>query len=281
MQNFELDKNGDCGRPLRVSTDDLAGGPVSASAAEVYEQFFVPALYAQWARKVADVAQISSGEKVLDVACGTGVLAREAAVRGATVTGLDVSMAMLAVAGRLSPDIVWRHGTAEALPFGPEEFNLVVSQFGLMYVVDRIGAVREMLRVLDGSGRLAVALCDADSSPTFEALIALVRRLFGGKAADALPAPFLVGTPRQVEALFTAAGASNVDVRMHPGTATFRSLRDWLFTEIRGWTLADLIDERQFDLLVKEAAYQLADAVAPDGHVVFDSPAYIVTATRG
>ncbi len=261
--------------------EDSAKGQISAGAAEVYDRFFVPALFRQWAVKVADAARIRPGEKVLDVACGTGVLTREAAARGASVTGLDVNEGMLAVASRAAPEIDWRQGIAEELPFDDGAFDAVVSQFGLMFFADRVAAIREMLRVLRPGGRLVVAVWDAAaSSPGYSALIALIRRLFGDSAADALLAPFALGDRDALEALFTSAGAADVRVTSHPGTAVFPSLRDWLFTEIRGWTLADRIDDMQFELLVKEAGHELAQFIASDGQVAFDAPAEIMTARK-
>ena len=92
-------------------------GQVTRSAADVYDEFFVPALFAPWAAPVADAARINAGNQVLDVACGTGVLAREAAARvrpSGSVIGLDRNSGMLAVAMRKAPEITWREGVAEA-----------------------------------------------------------------------------------------------------------------------------------------------------------------------
>ena len=104
-------------------------GQVTRSAAEVYEEFFVPALFEQWADRMVDAAAIESGHRVLDVACGTGVLALAAANRAGpgAVVGLDVNVGMLAVARRKAPGIDWRQGRAEALPFDDESFDRVVS----------------------------------------------------------------------------------------------------------------------------------------------------------
>src|SRR5262245_51467780 len=124
---------------------DSLTGQVTQDAAEVYEAFFVPALFGAWAPRVADAAQLAAGQKVLDVACGTGVLAREAARRvlpGGAVTGLDRNDGMLAVARRAAPDIDWRLGKAEALPLADGAMDSVVSQFGLMFFEDRRAALR-------------------------------------------------------------------------------------------------------------------------------------------
>ncbi|MCB0187855.1 MAG: class I SAM-dependent methyltransferase, partial [Caldilineaceae bacterium] len=88
-------------------------GQVVATAAEVYDEFFVPALFQAWPSLVADVAALQPGERVLDVACGTGILAHEAAARvgnSGSVVGLDSNAGMLTVARRKSNTIEWRQG---------------------------------------------------------------------------------------------------------------------------------------------------------------------------
>lgn len=141
---------------------------VSGDAAEVYEQCFVPALFGPWAAHVADAARVASRDRVLDVGCGTGVLARAAADRVTAadqVTGLDRNEGMLAVARRLRPQIDWRQGDATALPFADANYDVVMSQFALMYFPDRIAALKEMVRVLRPEGRLALACGGLLSAP--------------------------------------------------------------------------------------------------------------------
>ena len=104
--------------------------------ARAFEEELVPNLFGPWAPQVADAAAITSGDRVLDVACGTGILAREATKRvGSTgsVTGLDLDGGMLAMAAEIEPSADWRQGDAVALPFDDAIFDVVVSQFGLMY----------------------------------------------------------------------------------------------------------------------------------------------------
>jgi ubiquinone/menaquinone biosynthesis C-methylase UbiE len=120
---------------------------VSTDAAEVYESCFVPAIFGAWASPVADAAGIRTGNRVLDVGCGTGVLAREALRRvgqEGQVVGVDLNEGMLAVAARTAPEIDWRLGDATSLPFEDASFDVVVSQFALMYFPDRVASLREM-----------------------------------------------------------------------------------------------------------------------------------------
>jgi SAM-dependent methyltransferase len=264
--------------------DDSSQGQVTRSAAEVYEAFFVPALFAPWAPRVADAARLAPGDKVLDVACGTGVLAREALRRvtpGGAAVGLDRNEGMLAVARRASPAVEWRQGTAEALPFPDGAFDAVVSQFGLMFFTDRVAALGEMGRVLRPGGRLAVAVWDAlDRSPGYAAMAALLQRLFGSRVADELRAPFALGDPAVLRSLFAQAGIPDVAVRAVEGTARFPSLEAWVRTDVKGWTLADLIDDAQHRTLQREAERELGCFVGPDGTVAFPVPACLATATR-
>jgi SAM-dependent methyltransferase len=259
-------------------------GQVTGNAAEVYEEFFVPALFQEWTDRLAEAAGVRPGERVLDVACGTGALTRTVAARvgrtGAAV-GLDVNDGMLAVARRKAPSIDWRSGRAEALPFEAGSFDAVVSQFGLMFFDDRHVALGEMMRVLRRDGRLAVAVWDSlERTPGYAALTGLLLRLFGDRAADALRAPFVLGDPGALRSLFAAAGVSNATVTTHKGTARFPSIKAWMYTEVKGWTLADMIDEAQFARLLEEAEKVLGPFLAPDGTIAFEAPAHIVTATK-
>ena len=264
--------------------DRIDRGQVNRSAAEIYDEFFVPALFQEWAGRVADAAQLRAGQRVLDVACGTGVLARAAADRvgaGGSVTGLDINTGMLAVAARKAPHVEWREGQAEALPFEDGTFDAVVSQFGLMFFDDRAVAVREMWRVLRAGGRLAVAVWDSlENSPGYAAMAALLQRLFGDDASNGIRVPFVLGDVAGLRALFRDAGLPDAQITTVKGTARFPSLEAWVYTDIKGWVLADLLDDDQFAVLREAAEQALSPFVAVDGTVTFDAPAHIVTAVK-
>ena len=259
-------------------------GQVTGTAAEIYDQFFVPALFQEWATRVADRAQIKPRQRVLDVACGTGVLARtlrERVGNTGSVVGLDLNEGMLNVARSRNSDIEWKQSLAEALPFDTGSFDAVVSQFGLMFFENRISAIHEMIRVLRPGGKLVVAVWDTlDNTPGYAAMVKLLGRLFGDEAAKGLRTPYNLGDVNKLQALFQHSLLQNITVDTLEGHARFPSLEAWMYTDIKGWVLADLIDDEKYALLLKEAPTELAAYVMDDGQVVFKAPAHIVSATK-
>lgn len=256
------------------------------AGAQEYEDFLVPALLREWAPRVADAAEIRPGQRVLDIACGTGLLGREAASRvgpGGSVAGVDPNAGMLAVAARLAPAIEWRQATAEALPYPDQSFDAVVSQFGLMFFTDRHQALREMLRVLVPGGRLAVAVWDSlDHTPAYAAEVALLERLAGPRAAEALRAPFVLGDRGKLSELFAAAGVASVAITTLRGTARFPSIRSLLQADLLGWlpVMGVVLGDDLVDRILEEGEHALGAYADAAGKVTFDSPAHIVTGTK-
>lgn len=256
------------------------------AAANAYEALFVPALFQEWAPRVIEAAEIRPDHRVLDVACGTGILAREVFVRfqsAGSVSGLDPSPGMLSVAARLAPEIDWQQGVAESLPFPDHSFDAVVSQFGLMFFADRPKSLREMLRVLTRGGRVAVAVWDSlDHTPAYAAEVDLLERISGRNAADALRAPFVLGDRNELATLFKAAGVTSVKISTHRGTARFPSIRTMVGADVRGWlpVMGVVLPEDQIEQILAEADQILKPYVTKEGEVVFDSPAHIITGTR-
>lgn len=231
-------------------------------------------------------AQLAPDQRVLDVACGTGVLAREARSRiGPTgyVVGLDPNPGMLAVAKGLGPAVDWREGSAESIPFSDRSFDAVVSQFGLMFFTDRDQALREMLRVLNPEGRLVVLVWDAlDSIPAYAAEVALLERHGSTPAADALRAPFVLGDREHLARMFKDAGANSVTIATHQGIAQFPSIRVMVEADLRGWlpVMGVSLTEDQISRILQEAEDVLNAYVTADGRVTFETQAHLVTATK-
>ena len=259
-------------------------GQVAASAAEIYEQFFVPALFVSWPVHVLAAARVQPGDRVLDVACGTGILARAAArVVGSdgSVVGVDINEGMLAVARATSSDIAWQAGAAEALPFVSASFDRVVSQFGLMFFQDPLQALSEMRRVLRPGGKISVAVwASLEDTPGYAAVADILKELFGADVAKSIEAPYSLGDREVLSALFARAGMEEVLIETMAGKARFPSVETWIYTDIKGWTLADVIDDAGYERLRQEAPKRLSPFVLPDGSVEFNAPAHIVTVAK-
>ena len=124
-----------------------------------YEDFFVP-ITARLAAPLLDAAGVGPGTTVLDVATGPGHIAAAAARRGATVVGVDVAEGMLARARAAHPEVMFRHGDAEALPFDDGSFDAVVAGFLLLHLGRPEQAAAEFARVLRPGGRVALTMWD-------------------------------------------------------------------------------------------------------------------------
>ena len=261
---------------------DNERGQVSADAAKIYDEFYIPGLFAQWTPRVIEAAQIQSGQRVVDVACGTGVLARAVAERvgpaGLTV-GVDINEGMLNIARNKAPQIVWHQAPAEALPLDDNSFDKVVCQFGLMYFDNQRIALEEMMRVLRPGGKLVVVVWDKlENSPGYAVEDQLFQRVLGEEFAD--EAPYSLGDRQVLHQLFASAGVSEVKIRTHTGTARFASIDDWIYTDVKGWTIGAEIEDDKYERLLKEAQRDLARFCTTDGAVAFSTPAHIVTASR-
>jgi ubiquinone/menaquinone biosynthesis C-methylase UbiE len=187
---------------------------------ESYERYQVPSIFAPLARLFLDKVSLQPGDRVLDVACGTGIVARLAAPQvGGTgrVVGVDLNPGMLAVARRHTPTeaiVEWREGDALALPSDDSRFDVVLCQQGLQFFPDPIGALREMHRVLVPGGRLALCVWRSiEHSPCNRVTAAALSRYVGREAASRLHAPFSFGNPDRLRALITKAGFHDVEIQ--------------------------------------------------------------------
>ena len=140
-------------------------GTQSASAPATYQEFLVPAMFAPFAERLVEHGCVRPGSRVLDVACGTGVVSRAAAIlagTGGSVAGVDLGEPTLAIA-RSHPaeenaaPIDYAQADAAALPFDADDFDVALCQQGLQFFPERAAALAEMRRVLKPGGRVAVA----------------------------------------------------------------------------------------------------------------------------
>ena len=258
---------------------------VSANPAEVYDTQFVPALFKHWGPIVTHAAGVRAGDRVLDIACGTGAATLAAAEKVGSsgyVVGLDANPEMLAVARRKPTRIEWVDGTAEALPMADSSFDAVVSQFGFMFFNDKLAALREMVRVLRPSGGMAVAVCDSvENSPGYRAFANLLDRLFGKNVGNAFRTPFVLGDPEQLHAICRDAGIAQAKVGRYNRAVRFRSVEAMVSAERACvWTLGGVLDDDQFARLLVESEHELRSFASNGGSICFDMPALIVTVRK-
>lgn len=198
--------------------DQGFGQEYTGSPPRNYERYFVPAIGAPLAADLLQLAALRPGERVLDVACGTGVVARLASRQVGelgSVVGLDVDPGMLAVARSAAPPdsaIQWREARAEAMPLPGGSFDAVLCQMGLQFMQDRNAALSEMRRVLAHDGRLIFNL----PGPT-PRLFTIMREALashaGTEAAGFVDRVFSLHDPAEIRDLVDAAGLRHVSVR--------------------------------------------------------------------
>ena len=249
-----------------TSTDDFQ---VSLEAAEQYEARFVPAIFAEWAPLLADIARVEAGQAVLDVACGTGIVARTVADRigtGGRVVGVDLNDAMLTVARRVRPDLDWRQGVVADLPFPDGSFDAVLCQMALMFFPDQARALREMARVARPGGVVALAVpASLDVQPAYGPFVDMAARVAGQEAVSLLSTYWVSGDPSELRRLVESAGLEVLDVRTHTGTARFGSADELAVTEVEGSPLAERISEQDYAAIRTGAREVLAPFTTADG----------------
>lgn len=262
--------------------------------AETYEDYFVPAMFRPWATLLLGHAAPQPGERVLDVACGTGIVARLSAPlvgAGGRVVAVDMNPAMLDVARALpappGSTITWQEGNAMALPFLEEAFDLVLCQHGLPFFPDRGQAVREMCRVLAPQGRaLTIVLQALAKHPVFEALMESVARHLALPLADVMT-PFALSDADALRGLFTAAGFMKVEILSESTVVWFPAPENFVplavassaaavpaFTQLRAPARAALLEAVRLDVEPVIRSYRDSEAVT------FPMYAHIVVATK-
>lgn len=188
----------------------MASSP-APTFAEMYERSLVGSLFMPWAELVVGQVDPGQGERFLDVACGTGIVARVVKERlgeGANIVGIDINPLMLAVARNAAADIDWREGDAGALPLeAGEQFDVVVCQQGLQFFPDKPAAARQMRRALAPGGRLAVSTWRPDEEMPFLRELRRVAERHLGAIVDRRHA---FGQAAPLEALLREAGFHDV-----------------------------------------------------------------------
>ncbi|HVM14148.1 MAG TPA: methyltransferase domain-containing protein [Egibacteraceae bacterium] len=266
-----------------TTTEPSESFQIPIEAAEAYEAAFVPAFFAQWAPILCDAAGVTAGRRVLDVACGTGIVARTAADRvgAANVVGIDLNDAMLTVARRLRPDIDWRQGDAAALPLDNASFDIVVCQMALMFLPDGAAALREMARVAAPGGTVAVLVPSSlDAQPAYGPFVDMAAQHAGAEARSLLSTYFALGQLPHLTELFEKAGLPVASTSTHLGTARFPSVDALVTAEVDSTPLGERISTEVHDQIRQGARKVLAPFTTPHGSLEAPFEVHVVAARR-
>jgi ubiquinone/menaquinone biosynthesis C-methylase UbiE len=264
---------------------------LDGSAPELYEKYLVSAITKKWADDLVGRAQPNAGEEVLDVACGTGVVARLASrcMLHGHVTGLDLNKGMLTVAQtRVSEGapIDWIEGSALDLPFPSRKFDLVLCQLGLQFFPDQGRALREMRRVLSPSGRVALSVYSSiERTPGANAFVSALDRVLGANASKIKRGEHSFNAPTELRELLVEAGFARVEVETVVQQIAFPSVLDYVRFQLLATPMAAILSNRDAadrEAVIKTIAQETASfsdpAMLEGGGFSFRQEAYVGTA---
>jgi ubiquinone/menaquinone biosynthesis C-methylase UbiE len=255
---------------------------ISAAAAELYESRFVPALFAEWAPRLIELADVAPGHTVLDVACGTGIVARTVGdlQRGhGRVVGVDLNDAMLDVARRVRPEIEWRQGDVTALPFADRAFDVALCQMALMFFADRTRALAEMGRVVRAGGTVAFSVpAGLDSQPAYASFVRMAAHHAGPEAISLLGSYFASGDLGELRGLVEAAGLQLVAARTHRGRVRCPSIDAFVATEVESTPLRERISDVVYERIREGARELLRPFLRPDGSAEIPIDGHVIVA---
>jgi ubiquinone/menaquinone biosynthesis C-methylase UbiE len=251
-----------------------------------YERIMVPAVFSPWAFDLLETVGPAPGTRLLDVACGTGIVARLASPRVGTtgrVTGMDTNEAMLAVA-RAQPTpigapIEWRQANATSMPFNDAEFDTVMCQQGLQYMADQAVVLREAKRVLVSGGRLGVSVFS--QSTGYQLFERTAAQFIGKEAASILREPFAFADLGELLGLFKAAGFSVERNHTKTLNAQFAGANDFIDYQLGG-RLANAVSnlsEEARGALVSALQTEFGPYTGPEG-LAFPMEAHVAVARK-
>ncbi|MCU4926117.1 methyltransferase domain-containing protein [Halobacteria archaeon AArc-dxtr1] len=266
------------------------GWQLEQSAPEAYEKYLVPPIFAPWADRLIETSEVQAGDRVLDVACGTGIVTRRAASRvgeSGAVVGLDINNGMLAVAAETAvetqPSIEWQQGDATDLPFPDESFDIVCCQQALQFFDDPVAAVEEMRRVLTPGGCVALSVWrPLDYNPAYVVLADALEHHISDEAGTMMRAPFPAWNGEELRTLVRDGGFDDVSVTIEIGSVRYPSVEEFVRREAASSPLAEpiaAIDRTVRDELI-QAVKDASKAYLDDEGVVSPMESYAVTADK-
>jgi len=270
----------------------MAQASPALNPAEAYERSIAQNIFVPWTADLILRAAPQAGERVLDLACGTGIVPRSVAPLvgpEGKVAGLDISPAMLEVARSLAPtgetSVEWHEGNGTEMPFQDGSFDLVLCQQGLQFFPDHSAGLKEIRRVLAAGGRVVLSVWrDLERQPLMKAIDGVVSQHL---TPGAFGPPFSLSDATLLEQLAVGAGFAEVDIQQVDVTLRIGD-PDAIVPMMMQGAAAVLPqfgalppEERQ--AIIGRMRADLADAVSPlitAGELVANSCANVLTAQR-
>lgn len=268
-----------------TTTQQVYGKKFGGNAAENYEQYFVPAIGRPLAVDLVAAAALRSGDRVLDVGCGTGVVTRLAAEQvgpGGSVAGADMTAGMLEVARSVAPSpsrIQWYETSAEAMPLPDNSFDVVFCQLALQFIADKAAAVREIHRVLAPGGRTLVTV------PTPSRFFDVFERILARHVPSAAPfvaMVFSLNDPAALERLFRNAGFKDVAVQSLSKRLRLPSPQEFLWQYVHSTPMSGLVGDVSQEVraaLERDVAAGWREWLT-DGGLTYEQPILRATARK-
>ena len=253
-------------------------------AARHYDDAF-GSLTRQAVDPLLDSAEVRSGVRTLDVASGPGYAAAAAAARGAPVAALDFSSAMVELARSQNPEIEFREGDAEALPFPDGSFDAVVMNFGMLHLAQPERALAEAFRVLHAGGRYAFTVWGKPEEAVGFGIILDAIRKHGNPDVPLPQGPpfFRFSDASECDNVLKVAGFRNVDVRKVPQVWRFSAsgllFEAFLAGSVRTQALLHAQSAPALNA-IRDAVGRLAGEYENHGTVEIPMPAVLAAAVK-
>lgn len=266
------------------------GWQLEQSGSEAYEQYLVPGMFEPWAERLIDRVNLSEDDRILDVACGTGIVARRTASRlgnGGAIVGLDINEGMLAMAKatvtEIQPRIEWRQGDATDLPFPDASFDVVFCQQALQFFEDPAVALEEMHRVLVPGGQIGVSVWrPLEYNPSYVVLVDALERHVGDDAARMIRSPFPAWDGDDLRSLVRDVGFSEFSIIIEIGSMRYPSAEEFVRREAASSPLAGPLAALEQEVqqgLVQDVGDALQKYTDDEG-IVFPMESHVLTAHR-
>lgn len=221
---------------------------LTLNAPEHYERYFVPVIGKPVAEELIRLAEIRPNDNVLDIACGTGIVARLAAQQigeKGSVSGLDINAGMLEVARSITSQdlsVEYIEANAESIPLSNESFDVVLCQLSLQFMEDKLAALKEMHRVMRSDGRLFLNI-PGSAGELFKIFAEEMGRHISAEAAGFINRVFSLNDTNELRRLLTDANFRRIDINEEIKTLKLPAPKDFLWQYIQSTPIVEIISK--------------------------------------